>query len=231
MNKKENNQLINILFNIVIPTLILTNFSEDKYLGPVFGLLIALSFPLIFGMYELIIQKQKNFISILGFIGILLSGSIGLLEVSPHWFAVKEAAIPIVIGVIILISTNKSWQVINKFIYTRELFNVDRIEFALYSDELKSKLQTILNRANILLASSFLFSAILNYFLAKYIVHSLPGTTEFNEEIGRMTVISFPVIAVPSLIIMIFIFKYLLQSISNLTQLSTNEIFSVKFKN
>lgn len=227
---KKNNQLTNILFNIIIPILILTKFSKEEYLGPLYGLVIALSFPFIYGLYELIIQKQKNFISIIGFIGILLSGTIGLLKFPPQWIAIKEASIPLLIGIIVLISTKTSWQLIKKFVYNRDLLNIDQIELILNTEQLKLQLNKVLERANIFLACSFFFSAALNFFLAKIIVHSLPGTTQFNEEIGKMTMLSFPVIALPSVAIMIFIFWYLLASIKKITQLSYNEIYSEKLR-
>ncbi|MEN8138593.1 MAG: VC0807 family protein [Bacteroidota bacterium] len=226
MDKKKSNQLYNILFNIVIPILILNNLSKEEYFGPVYGLVIALLFPLIYGLYEMLILKQKSFISVIGFVGVLLSGLIGLFHVPPHWFAVKEAAIPLIIALVVVISTNRSWQLINKFIYTNELLDTDRIEVIISGEGLKSELNSTLKNANLLLASSFIFSAVLNYFLAKIIVQSMPGTIEFNEEVGKMTMLSFPVIAVPSIIIMIFIFRYMLSSIKRMTQLSTNEIFS-----
>lgn len=228
--KDKNNQFVNLAFNIVIPVIILTKFSDEAYLGPLFGLLIALSFPLIFGLYEFIIQKQKNVISILGFFGVLFSGIIGILKFPPHWIAVKEAAIPLAIGLVVLFSTKTSWQLLKKFIYNRELLDIDQIESKLTSIDLQSQLETTLNRANVLLACSFFFSAVLNYMLAKMIVQSSPGTTQFNEEIGRMTMLSFPIIALPSVLIMGFILWYLLRSLKNLTQLSSNELFAEKMK-
>jgi len=79
MNKE--NQFINVLFNIIIPLIILTRLSKDEYLGPFWGLLIALLFPLIFGLHALVFQKQKSLTSIFGFVGIL-TGIIGLNEIS-----------------------------------------------------------------------------------------------------------------------------------------------------
>jgi hypothetical protein len=231
MNKKNNNQLVNIVFNILIPILILTKFSKEAYLGPVYGLLIALSFPLIYGLYEFLIQKQKNFISIIGFVGVLLLGVIGIFKFPPHWVAVKEASIPLIIGIVVLISTKTSWQLIKKVIYNRELLDIDRIESVLSTDESQSRLKKILNRANIVLACSFFFSAALNYILAKVIVHSMPGTTQFNEEIGRMTMLSYPVIALPSLMIMGIILWYVFSTLKNLTQLSSDELLSEQLRN
>lgn len=228
--KSKNNPIVNLLFNIVIPIIILTKFSDEAYLGPLFGLLIALSFPLVYGLYEFVIQKQKNFISILGFVGVLISGVIGILKFPPHWIAVKEAAIPLIIGLAVLISTNTSWQLLKKFVYNRELLDVDQIEARLFSAELRVKLDLMLKRANLFFASSFFLSAILNYYLAKVIVTSMPGSIAFNEEIGRMTMLSFPIIAVPSVLIMIVIFWYIISSLKKLTQLSSNELYSEKMR-
>ena len=230
MEKKKDNQLVNLLCNIVIPIIILTKFSKEAYLGPVYGLIAALSIPLLFGLYELVIQKRKNFISIIGFVGVLLSGAIGLLKFPPQWVAVKEASIPFVIGIVILISTKTSWQLVKKFIYNREILDIDQIESKLTSEDSQELLNKTLRRANIYLAFSFFFSAVLNYFLAKVIVHSLPGTTQFNEEIGRMTMLSLPVIAIPSVAIMILIFWYLMSSLKKLTQLTSNELYAEKLR-
>lgn len=230
MEKKQNNQLVNILVNIVIPIVILTKFSKEAYLGPLWGLVIALAFPLVFGLYGLFIQKQKNFISVLGFIGVLLSGVIGLFKFPPEWVAIKEASIPLIIGIVVLISTKTPWQLLKTFIYNREILDIDNIESRLTTPELRSQLSQKLNRANVYLACSFGFSAVLNYVLAKIIVQSMPGTIEFNEEIGRMAMLSFPVIALPSVILMVFILKYILSSLKSLTQLSTDEIFAEKFR-
>jgi len=223
---KKNNQFINLFVCIILPTIILTKFSKDAYLGPVFGLMAALSFPLIYGLYELIIQKRRNFISILGFVSILLTGVIGLLQFPPHWIAVKESAIPLLIGVVVLISTRTSWQIVRKLLFNGEVFDIDEIELKINSANLQAELNSMLNRANTFLAASFIFSATLNYILAKAIVQSMPGTTQFNEEIGRMTMLSYPVIAIPSVAIMLLIFWYMLFSLKKLTQLSTNELFS-----
>ena len=227
---KKENQFLSLLFNIIIPLIILTRLSKDEYLGPIIGLLIALLFPIIFGLYGLIVQKQKSLISMIGFTGVLLTGVIGLMKFPPHWIAIKEAAIPLIIGIIVLFSTKTSWQVISKFLYNREIFDVDKIQKHLDSNGLQLQLISKLNKANLFLSSSFFISAGLNFLLAKIIVQSMPGTPQFNEEIGQMTMLSFPVIVLPSILIMILIFWYITSSIKHLTKLDSNEILSEKFK-
>jgi len=152
------------------------------------------------------------------------------MKFPPHWVAVKEAAIPLIIGLVVLFSTKTSWQLISKFLYNREIFDIGKIQNKLDSNGLQMQLNRKINKANIFLSFSFFFSAVLNFFLAKFIVQSMPGTAQFNEEIGRMTMLSFPVIALPSVLIMIFIFWYIMSSIKYLTQLSSNEILSEKFR-
>lgn len=224
--KKKNNQFLNLLVNIVIPVLILTKLSKEEYLGPLYGLIVALAFPLFYGLYELIIQKQKNFVSLLGFVGILLTGVIGLLQFPPKWIAIKEAAIPLVIGLVVLFSTKTSWQLISKFLYNREVLNIDKIESKLLENGKQSGLDKALEKANIFLSFSFFLSAALNFILAKIIVTSMPGTLEFNEEIGRMTMLSYPVIVLPSMVILILVFLYLFRSIKKLTGLCSEEVYS-----
>ena len=117
-----------------------------------------------------------------------------------------------------------------KFIYNRELLDIDQIEARLEANGLRQRLEVVLQRANLFLAGSFFISAVLNFVLAKIIVHSMPGTSAFNEEIGRMTMLSFPVIALPSTLIMMVILWYLMRSLRSITQMNLNELFSEKFR-
>ena len=50
---KKENFLINILSNIVIPTLILSKISGGDELGLKWAIIVALSFPIIYGLRHL----------------------------------------------------------------------------------------------------------------------------------------------------------------------------------
>ena len=86
--------LLNIAFNIIIPTLILINLSTSEYLGTKLAVAVALAFPIIYGLKDFIMIKKLNAFSALGVISILLTGGISLLELNPIYIAIKEAAIP-----------------------------------------------------------------------------------------------------------------------------------------
>ncbi|KFK47886.1 MFS transporter, partial [Vibrio vulnificus] len=54
---------------------------------------------------DLIRNKKFNFISALGFVSVLLTGGIGLLELDTKWLALKEAVSPGLIGLAVFGST------------------------------------------------------------------------------------------------------------------------------
>ncbi len=64
----------------------------------------------------------------------------------------------------------------------------------------------------------------MNYFLAKLIVTSVSGSAAFNEELGRMTLLSYPVIAIPSMVMMLAIFWFIWRTVNRLTGLTLEEI-------
>ena len=97
---RRENPLLSILLNIVVPVIILTRFSSDEWLGPMYGLVVALAFPLAYGIFDYSRRRTLNFIPIVGVVGILLTGGIGLLKLDPMWIAVKEGAVPLVIGIV-----------------------------------------------------------------------------------------------------------------------------------
>ena len=68
-----------------------------------------------------------------------------------------------------------------------------------------------------IVASSFFLSSVLNYVLAKMILVSEPGTTAYTEELGRMTMLSYPVIVIPSMILLVTALWYLFSQIGKIT--------------
>ncbi|MEK7123183.1 MAG: MFS transporter, partial [Patescibacteria group bacterium] len=83
-------------------------------------------------------------------------------------------------------------------------------------------------RATYLFSGTFFFSSAMNFVLAKTLVTSPTGTPAFNEELGRLTLLSYPAIALPSMILMILLIVYLWRRIHALTGLSFEEIIVKK---
>lgn len=220
---KKENMLINILMNIVIPSLILTKLSGPHYLGPLWGLIAALAFPVGYGLKDFIVNRKFNFFSGLGVVSVLLTGGIGILKLPTEYYAIKEAAIPGLIGLMVLISTKTRYPLVKTFIYNDTILNVDKIAVALKEHHKTEAFEKTLQLGSYLIAGSFFLSSTLNYVLAKMIVMSPAGTEAFNIEVGKMNFLSFPVIAVPSMIIMVATLMYIFRSIRLLTGLTFEE--------
>ncbi|HUG98886.1 MAG TPA: VC0807 family protein [Gammaproteobacteria bacterium] len=216
--------LLSIGVNIVIPAVILMKLSGDNALGPAGGLVIALLFPLTYGLVDFARRREFNIVSIIGFVSVLLTGGIGLMQLHPKWIAVKEAAVPAVIGIAVVLSLRTRFPIVRTFLYNDKIIRVREVDAALERNGNRTAFERTLVNASWMLAASFFLSACLNFVLAKLIVRSQPGTTAFNEELGRMTALSYPVIVVPSMIIMVAALWYLFHRIKRLTDLDLEQI-------
>jgi len=223
--QRPENPWISLLINIAVPALVLMKLSGEEYLGPVYGLLVALAFPLVYGIQDAVRRRRLNFISALGVVSTLLTGGIGLLELDPKWLAVKEAAVPAVIGLAVIISTRTRYPIVRSLLYNEKIINVAAVDAALDAHNNHPRFERSLVMASWLLAGSFFLSSTLNFILARMIVRSPAGSIAFNEELGRMTALSYPVIVVPSMAIMIVALWYLLRQIRGLTHLKLEQIF------
>ncbi len=222
--------MLDLLLGIVIPSIILMKFSGDDDLGASGALITALAFPLLWGLFDLIKYRKFNFIALLGLVSVMLTGSIGLLKLDPQWLAVKEAAIPALIGLAVLISTRTRYPLIKTLIYNPKIMNVDKIKEKLDALGHTLAFETRLLNLTYLLAGTFAFSAVMNYILARWIVTSPAGTAAFNEELGQMTLYSYPVIAIPTMIMTMAIFYYLWRTIHGMTGLAFEEVLHTQTK-
>ena len=225
---KKENPLLNILLSIVIPAIILSKFSTPEYLGVIPGFLIALCFPIGLSLYELIVEKKVGFIAILGLVSTLLTGIIGILEIPTQWLAVKEAAVPLLIGLAVFISQYTPYPLIEKILYNDQLLKLSLIEERLQANNSKEKIQKGLRIASWMVTASFMLSAILNFTLTKYIVVSPAGTEAFNQELGKLTALSYPVIALPSTLVMVVALWYLIKQLKQATGLSMEEMLAIE---
>ena len=228
MTEKKNSPLSEIIFNVIVPSVILMKFSGEQDLGAVGALLVALAFPIAFGGYELIRYKKYNFISLLGIVSVLMTGGIGLLELDNKWLAIKEASIPGVIGLVVLGSSFTRYPIVKKMILNDTVLNLETIKTRLSEVNKEAEFDRCLTVSNYLFASTFVFSSVMNYVLAKMIVTSPTGTEAFNEELGRLTLLSYPMIAIPSMLMMFGIFYFVWRQIRSMTQLETSQIFNAK---
>ena len=233
---RNENALLSILFNIVLPVFLLNKLTEPMTQqfgehGPAMTLIVALAFPALYGVQDYLRRRKKNAISLLGFLNILLTGGLALLQLKGIWFAVKEAAFPLLIGIFVFLSTNKEKPFIQLFVYNENLLNLQLIEQKLAEHNKSAQIMIHLRRSTMFLAGSFLLSAILNFALARYIfvpIDQALSSTDYaailNTQIAQMTWLSWFVIMIPSMICLAAILWHLFSGIQKLTGLSLTEI-------
>ena len=216
--------LLELTVTLLIPSLILMKLSGAEYLGPVNALLAALAFPLGWGAREYLRARRFNFFAALGFVSVLLTGGIGLLQLDPKWLAIKEAAIPAMLGLAVAVSAFTRYPLVRVLLFSPAIMQVERIHSKLEARGNRAAFEAKLVNATWMLAGAFLFSAVMNYFLASWVVTSAPGTEAFNEELGRLTLLSYPVIALPSMLMMMGALFYLARSLRQLAGLGLADI-------
>lgn len=209
--------LSNLAFNIVIPVIILSKFSGAEDLGPAWSIVVALSFPITYGLWDLKQSGKINAFSVLGIVSVFLTGGMSLLELDPKYIAIKEAAVPAIIGLAVLITQKTKYPIVKVLILNEQVIKTDKLYDMLSNNDAVERFERILARSSYIVAGSFALSSVLNYVLAKVILVSPPGTTEFSEELGKMTALSYPVIALPSMAVMLIAIWYLFSQIGKLT--------------
>jgi intracellular septation protein A len=218
------NPWLELLITIVVPALVLMQLSSAERLGPARALVLALAFPLVYGGWDLLRRRKLNLMASIGVISTLLTGGIGLLALDPQWLAVKEAAVPGAIGLAVLISSRTRWPLVRVLVFNRAIFDVDRVQQALHSRGTETAFERKLLNGTLMLAGTFLFSSVMNYLLARWVVTSPAGTEAFNAELGRMTLLSYPMIAIPSMLMMVGVIFYLARGARRLTGLELEQM-------
>lgn len=216
--------MLDMVISILVPSIILMKFSGDDSLGATNALILALAFPLGWGIFELFRYRKLNVMALLGLLSVVLTGGIGLLQLDLQWLAIKEAAIPGLLGLAILISTRTRFPLIRTLLYNPRVMDTEEIQQKLEALGNLRAFEARLLNANYLLSGTFFFSSFMNYILAKWIVTSPTGSAAFNEELGQMTLMSYPVIAIPSMLMMMAIAYYLWRTIHGMTGLSLEKI-------
>ena len=78
--KQQDNPLTDIIVNVLLPVLILTNCSKDGsrfwHLGPYIAMSLAIAIPLCYGIYHFAKHKKINTFSAVGVANVLLTGLI-----------------------------------------------------------------------------------------------------------------------------------------------------------
>ena len=221
---KAENLFINLVCNVALPTAIMSWGSGARALGPKWGLLVALLFPLGYGVHDFIQRRRFNFISGIGFVSVLVTGGFGLMKLDGFWFAVKDGVLPALIGVAVLASMRAKEPLVHEILYNPQVIDVERVDAALTARDAQEAFVRLMRSSSLLIALAMLVSAILNYGFARAIITSPAGTEAFNKELAKMHWVSLAGLSVPTMAMMFYALWRLLKGVGKLSGLTLDEI-------
>jgi len=221
---KPENLLLNLLCNVAVPALVLIFLSKPARLGPLWGLVVALVFPLGYGLYDLVTRRKWNFLSGFGLFSVAVTGGLGLMQLDGFWFAVKDGTVPAIFGLAVIASLRTSSPLIRTLLFNDQVIDTGKVAGALAARGAGAEFERLMVRATWVLAGAFFFTGALNFTLARMILKSPGGTPEFNAELGKMTAISHTVLIVPTMAVLLGAFWYLLAGVKRLTGLTLDEL-------
>lgn len=226
------NPVISILANVVLPVFILNKLSDQD---AVVALVVALLFPLGYGVYTFIQNGKFSFISLLGLLNTLFTGGFALLKLAGIWFAVKEAAFPLLIGIFVLFSSFGRSPFLKMVLLDSGALNTDDIYRVVREKSLDIPFSQLVQTFTRYFSLSFFLSAILNFVLAIRIFKTIPDdlsetakNTMLNQQIADMTWQGYIVIFIPSLVVLFVTFFFFFRGLTKLTGLPFEKMIKDK---
>lgn len=231
---QQENVLISLGFNLILPVFILQKGA--KLLGGFDGsatiaLVVALCFPLIYGLVDYFRRDNKNLLSIIGFINTLITGAFALATLQGHWFAIKEAAVPLVLGLGVLASIRMKKPFMSFLVLKSGVLNSELLTQRIQEHGHEELFQKQLNKSTYFLSISFFISSVLNFFLGLRIFKPLDATLSLeqqkdvlNSQIAQMNWMGMLVISLPLMFFLGFILWDFFKQIKILSGLSLEEL-------
>jgi len=247
----KDHPLANILINVIIPVLILSYLSKDPdlqerlgkvarpwHIGPLKAMILALVLPFGYGVWHYVKTRKGNFFSAIGLVSVLLSGGLTLYlwnkngTVKPNagfLFGIKEALIPLALGIAILTSHRSGTPLIRVFLYNDSIFDIPKIENRVAEISAQDEYGRLLYGATKLFAASFFLSSLMNLGLAQWFFRGFDASAidaleTYNTIIAKITGWGFAVIGVPILIFLFLTLRRLLKGLEKLTGLKDDEL-------
>lgn len=247
---KQEHPLANILINVLIPVMALDHLSKNPeklgaklwHVGPGWAMAIALALPLGYGIWHFLQTRKLNFFSGIGLVSILLTGGLTIYlwnadgTVKPNagmLVGLKEALMPLMLGIAVLGSLRFGTPMIRIFIYNDNLFDVARIEGRIAERSAESAYRRLIAGATKLFAASFFISAPLNIALALWLFRNFDSnaqeaTETYNSIISTMTWAGLVVIGLPLVGFMFYTLTRLLKGLRELTGLDDKELMHAR---
>jgi hypothetical protein len=225
---KRENLFLNLVCTLVLPAVVLSQLSKPERLGPELALGVALTFPLGYGIRDFIQRRKFNLFAAIGILSTLLTGGFGLARLNAFWFSVKEASVPLVIGVIALLSAGSKRPLIAELLYNDEVIDKPKVSAALVAKNMEPAFAQRLRSCTHLVAASFILSAVLNFIVTAWVLLAEPGTDIFNDQLSKLMIANYVIITPPTLAIFAVALWRLINGITGMTGLPLEDILHAR---
>ena len=227
--RPQENPFINLLVNILLPVMVLNKGSH--YVDPRIALAIALSFPILYGVQDYYRRRHKNYVSLIGIFNVMLTGSLVVMNLNGIWFAIKDASLPFVLGLLVLGSAWTKTPAARLLFCNPQFLDMTAIDHELNERGEALKFNELLKRTTIWLSLSFFISAVCNFFLAYHVFEAIDPNLEMhaqtlllNAQIARMTWMGFAIIALPLMVFSGILVYLFLKGVSRMTGIALNNL-------
>ena len=221
------NAIAELVLTVVLPSVVLDYMSEPQRLGPYWALVVSMLFPIGFGIWCWVHHSGWNALSGLGLVTVLLSGGLGLLKLDSFWFAVKESAMPVILGLAFPMSHRWGKPLINTLIMQPQVLNVRSLTEALAEPAKQSAYDASLLRASWSLGMGMIISAAANFFLALWLLQGKePGTPAFVKGVGTLNWSSTLVVGAMLIGIMLLVMVRFLREVQQVTGLERDDLLN-----
>ncbi len=202
--KRSTRTLLDLAVNLGWPVLILSFAATEDRLGPRLAPLVAMAPALIFAAWRRM-SGQRSPLSTLVIVSLGATAATGFLPLDAHWYAVKEATIPLGICLLALLSTRSGPGLIAGLM--TELLDAPKLDRALDQRGTRPVFEGHARRATRQLGGLFALSGLLSGGLALWLVRSPSGTTAFATEVGSYTSWSYLLISLPMMVGMVWVMR------------------------
>lgn len=188
---------IEIGCTVFIPMLTMW-FGPDLF-GPNAALLLGLSAPLLFLLANLRREGRVSPLSALSIASVVLTGVVGLLSLDARWFAIKEAALPVLMGGSLAATARTRFAVVTALF--ERILDQEKLLASVATPSARAAYDAATSQATLGIGIVTALSGALSFFLAQLLVTEPSGTERFVEQLGTYTAWSYPAVSLPVLIV------------------------------
>ena len=233
MPEKRENLFLSLIFNIFLPVWILNRGGDWIPFSPpeLYALALALSIPFLYGLRDLIKFRKLNWISLTGLVSIALTGGMALFQAGGIYFAIKEAAIPLVFALISAFSVFLKKPLARLFIFKSLIFDTALIQKKLKERGTERGFSRLMDLSTFGFSGSLCLSAVLNFIIALMVFKTPDPHLEeglkrqlLNEQVADMNWMGYVFIALPLTLVTGILSYWILRQLKLLTGLSLQEL-------